>query len=234
MAFELLTEFLRQGVSRGVITMDDQDFSQDYSIADEQPLTLPHFDDESTLQSARPVVPLHEVKRASRVRRKLLLGGALFVAAVIGAGAASLIYDQRWQSNQETANSTADEEIPTSADVPAPVGEAGGAIINPEETVAIDSESAKVKGIDNEGPVASTPKTEREPARVEHARKPVEKAVPDSELRNRNDEEDFSFEELRQERRRERRWRRERRLEQRRGGDDTTRIREIFEGSPRP
>ena len=125
--------------------MDEQDFSQDYSIADEEPLTLPHFDDESTLQSARPVVPLHEVKRASLVRRKLLLGGALLVAAVIGAGAASLIYDQRSPSNQETANTTADEEIPTAADVPAPVGEASGAKINPEETVAIARESGKAK-----------------------------------------------------------------------------------------
>ena len=234
MAFQLLSKFLRHGVSRGVITMDDQDFSQDYSIADEQPLTLPHFDDESTLQSARPVVPLHEVKRASRVRRKLLLGGALFIAAVIGAGAASLIYDQRGQSNQETANTTADEEIPTSADVPESVGEASGATINPVETVAIDSESAKVKGIDSESRVGSASKTEREPAKLEHSRKPVEKVVQDSEVRNRNDEEDFSLEELRQERRRERRLRREGRLEQRRGGDDTTRIREIFEGSPRP
>jgi hypothetical protein len=220
------------GAIKGVLLMDNQDLSHDYLPADEELLTLPHFDDESTLQSARPVVPLQEVKRASRVRRRILLGAALFVAAAIGAGAASLIYNQAWRGAPEASNLPTNEEIPTSADVIVPAGEAGGAIINSDEVVAIHSENAKPKDNDNE--MASVPKPIRASAKVVHARKSTERVTRDSEMRARADDEAFALEEWRQQRRLERRLRRERRVEDRRGSDDTTRIREIFEGSPRP
>ncbi len=66
--------------------MENRVLALNDSLAEEEPLTLPHFDDEATVQSARPVVPLHEVRRASRSKNKMLLGAALCLAALVGRG----------------------------------------------------------------------------------------------------------------------------------------------------
>ena len=47
----------------------------------------PHFDDERTLLSAQPVVPLEAVSK-TQIRRRLMFVGAFVIAAVLGAGAA--------------------------------------------------------------------------------------------------------------------------------------------------
>ena len=46
-------------------------------------LSTPHFDDETTLLSARPVVPFHELAERTP-RRRLYFGAGLLIAAMIG------------------------------------------------------------------------------------------------------------------------------------------------------
>ena len=48
----------------------------------------PHFDDERTVLSARPVVPLEQVDTKIKHRRRWFLGGAFAVAMFLGAASA--------------------------------------------------------------------------------------------------------------------------------------------------
>jgi len=54
---------------------------------DEPEALEPHFDDERTIRSAQPVVPLNTVVKERRQRR-LLLGGAFVIACLLGSTAA--------------------------------------------------------------------------------------------------------------------------------------------------
>lgn len=210
--------------------MENQDFSLDHSISEDEPLTHPHFDDEVTIQSARPVVPLHEVKRASRTKNRLLLGGALCVAAVIGFFAASFVSQPRSVQDSTTANTN--ETSTLSADFVAPSSEAGGATVNPNAAIALDSE-AKTTGADLN--IESKASSVHQPqTRNTRSERKVEKEVPAAQVIEPDDQDVPVDEEFRRGRREARRLRRERRINERRAGDETTRIREIFEGSPRP
>ena len=208
--------------------MDNQDFSLDQS----EELTIPHFDDEETIQCARPVVPLHEVRKASLTKQRLLLGGALCVAAVVGALTASWISGPRDpQRVQESSSTTTNEQSSRMSDF-VPSGEAGGATVDPNEAVALDSEAMESEpdGRMVERNQTSVP---RSAIRSTPTPKKVEKVIPQaSESDNQTVSSD---EELFRERRRDaRRLRRERRIEERRSEDGLTRIREIFEGPQRP
>jgi type IV secretory pathway VirB10-like protein len=48
----------------------------------------PHFDDERTLLSARPVVPLEAIEAKVKHRRRWFLGGAFAIAMFLGAASA--------------------------------------------------------------------------------------------------------------------------------------------------
>jgi hypothetical protein len=50
----------------------------------------PHFDDELTVLSARPVVPLEMIEAKERHRRQWILGGAFAIAMMLGAASALL------------------------------------------------------------------------------------------------------------------------------------------------
>lgn len=63
-------------------------------------LAEPHFDDEATLLSARPVVPLHRLKAQARSTRLLAFGLAIVVALMVGALGATSIYKQRGQKQE--------------------------------------------------------------------------------------------------------------------------------------
>ena len=52
------------------------------------PARPPHFDDERTVLSARPVVPLEQIERKVRHRRQWVLGGAFAIAMMLGAASA--------------------------------------------------------------------------------------------------------------------------------------------------
>ena len=55
-----------------------------------RPSAQPNFDDERTLLSARPVVPLEKIDAKERHRRHWLLGGAFALAMMLGAASALL------------------------------------------------------------------------------------------------------------------------------------------------
>jgi hypothetical protein len=210
--------------------MEYQDFQRDHSLTEDEPLTLPHFDEEATLQSARPVVPLHEVRKASRVRQRWLLGSALFLAAVLGAVTASLIYNSRGQSIQDPTTA-ANEAVPAqSPDFVAPAGEASGATLNPDEAVALES------GAITATKVEKTPADVRQPPPIKNTahREQIDKLVPQPQVEDRQREDLLMEQQWRRQRREARHLRRQRRVEGRQPKDDLTRIREIFEGSPRP
>ena len=71
------------------------------------PLTEPHFDEEATLLSARPVVPLQKIKSKERSRQRLVFGAAIVSALMVGALGATLIYKQRGQEPPTAIVSTA-------------------------------------------------------------------------------------------------------------------------------
>lgn len=70
------------------------------NIADQQfwspdpPLAEPHFDEEVTLLSARPVVPIERFTRKRVSRRPWVFGFALAGALLLGASATALYYSQ--------------------------------------------------------------------------------------------------------------------------------------------
>lgn len=212
--------------------MEKEHFSVDHSTSEEEPLTLPHFDDERTLQSARPVVPLHDVKRAELTRRHVFLGAALCLAAVVGAVVASLIYSQPAQPAPEAVTATIpDATVPTSADFVTPSGEASGSAVNPQDVAAPNPEISARSNDDGERTVRRADSRNRQAiARNPQVERQSEQAVNESRVQDRS-ELDFRAQEemLRQQRREARRARRERRA-----SNGLTRIREIFEGSPRP
>ena len=220
--------------------MENQYFSRDYSQSEhsqsEHPqseieLTLPHFDDEETIQSARPVVPLHEVRKASQTKQRWLLGGALCVAAVVGALTASWIGGP--QPVQEPSTATSNETSPLRADFVTPSSEASGATVDPNEAVALESEATNSGTGDLA--VESNPPTVRRPEnRTTRTPQKVEKVIPPQVSVSDNERVSSDEEFLRERRREARRLRRDRRIEERRSDDGLTRIREIFEGSPRP
>ena len=206
------------------------------SPAFDEPLSLPHFDEEATLQSARRVVPLHEVKARGRFRRRWLLGGALALAATLGAATASLIYSPGSQPEEASVVDTNADSTPAAGDFVSPSGEASGSSVNPSDAAISEPEPEKV------ATASETNETSNSAVRVR-------KQVPQNSVRRQSDraavspivdqvrEDEILAEEmeLRREQRREaRRLRRERRVTERNSGEGLTRIREIFEGSPRP
>ena len=50
----------------------------------------PHFDDEITTLTARPVIPLEEIDARTKHRRRWFLGGAFAIAMLLGAASALL------------------------------------------------------------------------------------------------------------------------------------------------
>ncbi|HET6670541.1 MAG TPA: hypothetical protein VFH15_09935, partial [Pyrinomonadaceae bacterium] len=119
--------------------MDDRHLESNNLLADEESLTLPHFDDEATVQSARPVVPLQELRKAWRSKRRIILGAALCLSAFVGAVAASLVYSNRGQQVEESVTATTPQSAQESSPgFIAPSGEASGAIVDPEEALAAD------------------------------------------------------------------------------------------------
>lgn len=229
MAFQLQTFRVGKNCNKGLALMENRNLALEYSLPEEEPLTLPHFDDEVTVQSARPVVPLHEVESSSRSRQKKLLIASLCLAALVGAVAASFVFSDRAQDVEESATVTIPESSEDgSTGFIAASGEAGGATVDPSETIATDIETTRVDRTEDE-PEVQTPTIVSRPQPVKNARvpKPVEKDV-----KTEAEPEDLEADERqtrREERREARRLRRERRA-----GDGLTRIREIFEGSPRP
>jgi type IV secretory pathway VirB10-like protein len=234
------------------VSKTEEDLSRDEILLEE-----PHFDEESTILSARPVVPLEVVEAKSRSLRRILIGSAIVVALLIGVFAASFVYKLRNQQQASSATAT-DDSYPQSQ----PSLESGIAAIeshDPEpvvesqapEPTALDKKQPDERTVFKNIPATSRPLILREPPprnarngmksrKQEEAQdQPLEysadQRVLDQELRRAE-----RREERREDRREERRARRVEAAKHQgtdrdsRATDDLSRIREIFEGRPKP
>ena len=100
--------------------------STDRSAASDRALSLPHFDEEATLLSARPVVPLNAVKADTRRRRPVVFGLTILLAILVGAISATLLM-QRGQTSQNAAESEVSRPTVSSS------GVAGGSTSEPAQ-----------------------------------------------------------------------------------------------------
>ena len=167
----------------------------------------PHFDDELTQFSARPVVPLEEIDAKIKHRRRWFLGGAFAIAMLLGAASALVAAYFKLRN-------VPDPEIQSIS------------VTQPEAvlpTVEISPERPKPRprtADRTEKPVADLPVVQRRISEKDELRR-----IRDAVLVDEWEE--------RRARRVERRERRERRRAQHRDRD-LTKIDEIFEGPHRP
>ena len=197
----------------------------DRSVQDWTP-AQPHFDDELTVLSARPVVPLKKINARVRHRRRWLLSGAFVLAMMLGAGSALLASYLRLRNTPAPAAEVSQEEI-----APEPVAVAEGAPSEPpaEESVAQPSLMTS---------------EEREPKKAAPAKhRTIERSTPDRNVVTNPStaEEEQALDRIREavlydqwQERRARRVRRERRKLDRYNHRDLSNLDEIFEGRKKP
>ena len=177
----------------------------------------PHFDDERTLLSAQPVVPLAAVSQTQN-RRRLMFIGAFVVAALLGAGAAIALVRFRQPvvagSTVESNPAKASEQEPgaQSSETETPDVEASS------EVQKAENAEASVTG-QNKRPKYRTVRRSSEP-QVKISLRPADQASDDSQPRLIDQWQ-------------ERRQRRVNPKPDNNHPSDLFRIREIFEG-PRP
>lgn len=196
----------------------------------------PHFDDERTILSARPVVPLEKIEAKARHRRQWFLGGAFAIAMMLGAASALVASYLKLRNAPQTAT-----QLSVEPDVaPAPVAVAGR---SPTDTPVVEDEDTSVAYSENVEETTLPPVTPKQEAAPKH-RAAVARSNPEpvEEHDMRNMSEDEQLERIRdavlydewQERRARRALRRERRRAERYNHRDLSNLNEIFEGRRRP
>lgn len=107
----------------------------------EAPLAEPHFDEEVTLLSARPVVPIERLTRKPASRRPWVFGFALAGAVLLGMSATALYYSQ-FRTTGSPSVPKIDGEISSGAQ-----GAATEAVVRDEPSiVATDTTGSTVVG----------------------------------------------------------------------------------------
>ena len=197
----------------------------------------PHFDDERTLLSARPVVPLEKLNAKVRHRRQWFLGGAFAIAMMLGAASALLASYLKMRNVQPVAVEVTQESSP--ADEPA---ETVAAVADnpPAETPVAEVEETS----DTEGliPIENAPKKHTAvKRRIEVSPRHDDDVIESSDDRKMSEEDQLHrireavLVDEWQERRARRVWRRERRRAERYNNHrDLSNLDEIFEGRKRP
>ena len=186
------------------------------------PPEQPHFDDDRTVYSAQPVVPLDTIDATVKKRRRLFVIGAFVLAMVLGAASALVASYVKLRNAPVVASEVTEEEPPVD---PEPV-----AIAEPVPTESPvteqDIEAAEIF-------VAPAKKPERRLTRKRNA-----DVVRDRDEREPTEEEELNqvrdavlYEEWQE--RRARRVRRERRRAERYNHRDLSNLDEIFEGRRR-
>ena len=203
--------------------MESNNTNEEFFIG-ASPLAEPHFDEEATLLSARPVVPLHEVEVEVRFRKRVLFGLAMACSLTMGALAATLIYKQRG-NGQPTSISTA---VPGAAGIAV-----DGTVSSPEaaEEVAGSASGAL--------PEAGGPTVERKSGISVHrsAESTAVETKRQESLAQQREDREPGAERINARHLRRRSERQEPRTfsgRQPKSADDLLRIREIFEGPSRP
>lgn len=218
----------KSSIKEFIVIMEKNYSSTDHSPVLDQDLSLPHFDEDATLLSARPVVPLHEVKSETRSMRRVIFGLTILAAILLGAISATLLLMQNGHSPESVAETEVSEPAVSSS------GAAGGSTVKPAESTVQLVREPVAEPPANEAPGDRDVTTKRRSAAIlRNTVKPAKAGSPNRERDQdfENDDRELRRSERRNARQEERRQRRDRR-EQR--GDDVLRIREIFEGSPRP
>jgi len=191
----------------------------------------PHFDDEQTLVSARPVVPLEKIEAKARHRRQWFLGGAFAIAMMLGAASALLASYLKLRNVPQTVTELSVEPETQSA----PVAVAEGA---PADTPVVENENVEVLEDTTRPPETS----KREPVAKHRTVVPRNNPEPLEPRDTRRMSEAEDLQQIReavlydqwQERRARRVLRRERRRAERYNHRDLSNLNEIFEGRRRP
>ena len=214
--------------------MDKNYSSTDRSAVFDQDLSLPHFDEEATLLSARPVVPLSEVRVDTRSPRRVIFGLTILVAILVGAIGATLMMPGS-ENSQRAAETEVSQPTRSSA------GTSGGSTSAPDEA-RVPLASALLEEPQMEEVPRSRDSSTKRRQTAAISPSSIKPTISRSSIKPvRTDDEtaeDFNSDgrELRRAERRDARREAKRQLRQRREqmGDDVLRIREIFEGPPRP
>jgi len=195
----------------------------------------PHFDDERTVLSARPVVSLEKINAKSRHRRQWFLGGAFAIAMMLGAASALLASYLKMRNVQNVA---APSEVATQVDAPeSPVAVSENPPAETPPLAAVEETAQAAELTPGESAPKKAPVKKR--SVVIAATKPDDSMSDQSDSRRMN--EDDSLHQIRdavlfdewQERRARRVLRRERRRAER-NHRDLSNLDEIFEGRRRP
>jgi hypothetical protein len=195
-----------------------------------EPLTEPHFDEESTVLSARPVVPLERVEPPRRVSRPWLFAGAVAAALLAGVIVTAFYYSRllnhknSWVGIDNAKISLGVEAVATNQPQTEKSSEVEGiprvpANSDPDVRAAAPVRKRTVPADDGRA------SARQNPGRPQPRLVDVFEERPDPQT-------------IRERRRAARLAEKARRQQQRensvRSRDDLTRIREIFEGTRRP
>ena len=203
----------------------------------------PKFDDERTVISARPVVPLEKIEAKARHRRQWFLGGAFAIAMMLGAASALVTSYIRLRHAQTPPVAAARQTLPpTDTPVAAPVVVAENPPVTPvadvENEEATAAEDTTTPADEESIPVESTPKKQTPVKRRPEAAVRHDEYVVPEDNRNVTEEDDLYrirdsvlYDEWQE--RRARRVRRERRRAERYNHRDLSNLDEIFEGRRR-
>jgi hypothetical protein len=212
-----------------------QEYSVDSSVNPITQPSQPHFDDERTLQTARPVVPLEKIKVKARHRRRWVLGGAFAVAMMLGAASALLASYLKLRHTPPTVATQVSEEAGEVDAAPAQVAAA-----QPAATPEISTPEVQ-PGASSEGEDAALAEPARKEPAVKHRTVERHAAHPVMEPEAPQLNEDQELHRIREavlydqwEERRARRVLRERRRNERYNHRDLSNLDEIFEGRKRP
>ena len=177
----------------------------------------PHFDDELTVLSARPVVPLEKIEAKVKNRRRWFLGGAFAVAMLLGAASALVSAYLKLRNNPDPQIET----LSVVSSLPEPTPEAS---VLP---VVESTPTPQPRNTERATRVAPPPVIEPPLRDEEDELRRIRDAVLVDEWQERR--------QRRAERREERRAeKRERRRAERDSGRDLSNLDEIFEGRRRP
>ena len=202
----------------------------DRSVQDWTP-PQPHFDDELTVLSARPVVPLKKINARVKHRRRWLLGGAFVIAMMLGAGSALLASYLRLRNVPAPAAAAAEVSQEEITPEPLAVAESG-----PSESPVVE------ESVEEPFPVTSDAHEPKKAAAVK--RRTIVRSTPNLDVprneSNVDEEEDLNrireavLYDQWQERRARRATRRDQRRIDRYNHRDLSNLDEIFEGRRKP
>lgn len=212
----------------------EQDITEQRFLGSEPQLAEPHFDEEATLLSARPVVPLERVAAKRRLTRQWLFGLAMAGALLLGV-AATAIYYSRLNNQQASLQGKVETNDPG---VPATQSSESASGLDESPSIAggaaAESDKADTsRNVKLDAPSAPPASASTSPDTAAGVRRPIRTPTTVVERSNRvlenREERRAARKEARQ---RNRELVRERRASK--TSDDLLRIREIFEGPPRP